>query len=92
MSARRTYTDAEIEQLPAVIPAAVADAVLGISYRTGRELRTRGAYPVRVLHLGRLDKIATRSLLDYLEGREPAEVLPGPAAPLRAVAGGDGGR
>ena len=68
MTTRRVYTVDEVRALPAVVPIAVADDVLGISRSCAKELRSRGAYPVRVLRLGRLLKVSTAELLTFIEG------------------------
>lgn len=52
--------------LPAVIPAALADEILGISQTLGKTLRASGRYPVRVIRLGRLQRVSTADLLQWL--------------------------
>lgn len=52
--------------LPAVIPAALADEILGISQTLGKALRASGRYPVRVIRLGRLQRVSTADLLQWL--------------------------
>lgn len=89
---RRQYTLEEVRALPAVVPIAVADDVLGLGVTMAKALRATGRYPVRVLRLGRLLKVSTADLLTYL-GAQPTQV-PAPAAEgprLRAIKGGDGG-
>lgn len=87
---RPTYTLDDVRAFPAVVPAQVADRVLGIGVTTGKALRAAGNYPVRVLRHGRHHKVSTADLLAYLEGSAAGEpALPATAA-LRLASGARG--
>jgi hypothetical protein len=69
---------ADLAGLPPVIPATLADQILGIGTTLGRQLRARGEYPVPVLAgLGRHHKVSTGALLAYLGLDAPGGRLPG---------------
>ncbi|EGJ77882.1 hypothetical protein STTU_5093 [Streptomyces sp. Tu6071] len=52
--------------LPAVISIEEANAVLAIGRSTGYALAKKGAYPVRVLRLGRSYRVVTAELIELL--------------------------
>jgi hypothetical protein len=62
-----TYTIADIYRLPAVVPIAVADDILGIGSTLSKGLRAAGEYPVPLLtNRGRHHAISLAKLLAYL--------------------------
>jgi hypothetical protein len=62
-----TYTIADLYQLPAVVPIAVADDILGIGSTLSKGLRAAGEYPVPLLrNRGRHHAVSLASLLAYL--------------------------
>ncbi|MHB8187762.1 MAG: hypothetical protein ACYDDU_17165 [Dermatophilaceae bacterium] len=60
-------TTEDVRGWPALLPAQLADDVLGISYATGKRLRLAGEYPLPVLMIGRLNKVRRSDLLELLE-------------------------
>ncbi|MEU6440441.1 hypothetical protein [Streptomyces sp. NPDC047046] len=56
----------ELKALPAVISIEEANAVLAIGRSTGYALAKKGAYPVRVLRLGRSYRVVTAELVALL--------------------------
>ena len=72
---KRSYTLEDVKAFPAVIPAQVADRVLGMGTTLGKALRRTGRYPVRVLTYGRFHKVSVADLLAYLEGTRPCPQL-----------------
>lgn len=63
---------ADLCELPPVIPAYVADEVLGIGSSLGKALRRQGRYPVPFFSVGRLHKVSTIELLRYLGFATPS--------------------
>jgi hypothetical protein len=62
-----TYTIPDLYQLPAVVPVAVADDILGIGSTLSKGLRAAGEYPVPLLrNRGRHHAVSLASLLAYL--------------------------
>lgn len=63
----RIYTIADLYGLPAVVPVAVADDILGVGSTLSKGLRAAGKYPVPLLrNRGRHHAVSLASLLDYL--------------------------
>jgi hypothetical protein len=61
------YTIADLYRLPAVVPIAVADDVLGIGSTLSKGLRAAAEYPVPLLrNRGRHHAVSLASLLAYL--------------------------
>jgi hypothetical protein len=62
-----TYTIADLYRLPAVVPVAVADDILGIGSTLSKGLRAAGQYPVPLLcNRGRHHAVSLARLLTYL--------------------------
>jgi hypothetical protein len=62
-----TYTIADLYLLPAVVPVAVADDILGIGSTLSKGLRAAGRYPVPLLrNRGRHHAVSLANLLTYL--------------------------
>ena len=73
-----TYTIADLYRLPAVVPIAVADDVLGIGSTLSKGLRATGGYPVPLLrNRGRHHAVSLASLLTYLGLPLPAPTSTG---------------
>jgi hypothetical protein len=61
------YTIADLYRLPAVVPIAVADDILGVGSTLSKGLRAAGEYPVPLLrNRGRHHAVSLASLLAYL--------------------------
>lgn len=56
----------ELLDLPATVGPLVAFRALGIGSTKGYELIRAGAFPVRVLRVGKTDRIITADLLELL--------------------------
>ncbi|MFI0906747.1 integrase [Streptomyces sioyaensis] len=63
-------THGELLALPVSFSLEVANRALGLGRTTGFALAKRGAYPVRVLRLGRQYRVTRYDLLRYL-GLDP---------------------
>ena len=62
-----TYAIADLYRLPAVVPIAVADDILGVGSTLSKGLRAAGKYPVPLLrNRGRHHAVSLASLLVYL--------------------------
>ena len=82
---KKTWTPVDLRDLPATIPVATADAILGIGASLSHRLRSEGKYPVRILpSMGRNHRVSSVDLLTYLGIGVEAAPLP---AALGAVAG-----
>ncbi|WP_372411888.1 hypothetical protein [Streptomyces luteireticuli] len=64
--APRGMTHAELMALPVSFPLDVANRALNLGRTTGFALAKQGAYPVRVLRLGRQYRVTRYDLLRYL--------------------------
>jgi len=76
---------------PALLTMSEASDILGISRSTGYRLARRGAFPVPVLRVGRLQRVARHQLNQYLGGGvagAPGEPTPA-ADPPPAVTAAD---
>jgi hypothetical protein len=74
----QSYTIAELYQLPAVVPVAVADDILGIGSTLSKGLRAAGEYPVPLLtNRGRHHAVSLAKLLAYLGLPLPTPALTG---------------
>lgn len=56
----------ELETLPAVVDVSTAARILGVGRTSAYDLVRTGSWPTPVLHLGRMIRIPTRPLLEYL--------------------------
>ncbi len=73
-----SYTITDLYRLPAVVPIAVADDILGIGSTLSKGLRAAGQYPVPLLrNRGRHHAVSLASLLTYLGLPLPAPTTTG---------------
>lgn len=73
------WTYDELSKLGPVIPASLADEILGIGATLGKRLRRRGEFPIELLSgLGRHHKVRTADLFRYLhlDGSDPKLSVP----------------